>query len=164
MPRQAWFFLLNMEARHLSYLSLAQPLKGQKRDEPYETFRIPTGQRHKEQMKLAPFQGQESSVKLEIMIDFFNPYHLFFLPTSAPPTWSSQQPLSWELLFIFLGGETVARGIRVGRWSGGLSLGGAGVDSGRPDSSPCILSNPFYLQRCLFLSISPTPPHYYQPS
>lgn len=87
MPWQAWFFLLNTEARYLSCPSPAKTLTEEKRDGPYEIFRrIPTEQSHKEQVKLAPSWAQEPSVKLAMMIGPHN-YHL--IPTmnwSLPPT------------------------------------------------------------------------------
>ena len=76
-------------------------------------------------MKLTPLQGQEPSVKLEVMIIFFLiPTIYFFFYLLPNPKWSSQQPLSWELLIIFSGREAVDRGVRVGWWPGDLSLGG----------------------------------------
>lgn len=56
-----------------------------------EIFRIPTRQSHKEQTKLAILQGQEPSVKLEVIINtngyhFLNPYYVLYLPTSVPLT------------------------------------------------------------------------------
>lgn len=67
LPLQEGFFLLNMETRYLSCLSLAKTLKEDKRDGPHEIFRIPTQQSHKD-MKLAPSWGREPSVKLLIMM------------------------------------------------------------------------------------------------
>lgn len=87
---------------------------------------------------------------------FLIPTIYFFFYLLPTPKWSSQQPLSWELLIIFSGRELWTEEWEVAGDQETCPWEGLGADSGRPDSSPCVLSNSLYLQKCFYFP-SPTP-------